>query len=454
MPNRSTLLKEQLSSSIGLPLSEVLSAQAIEQVCQKHQHQYRQTLFTPVVTLWMWLSQVLETDKSLRNAVARVMAWSASNGCAIPSTDTGGYCKARQRLPLSIIEHFRKQSGTHLDEQLKPEHLWCGRRVKICDGSSVTLSDTPANQQEYPQPSNQAPGCGFPMMKILVVFSLATGALLEVLTAPLNTMDVTLLRPLYAHLTPEDVVLADRAFGTYVDLALIVQHKADGVFRRHHARKSDFRRGKKLGIGDHIVTWKRPRKCAAGMSLEAFLSLPEQLTVREVHVLVQQPGFRSREIIIVTTLLDATCYSRAKLAQLYLLRWQVEVNLKHLKTTLGMKFLAVKTPQMARKELNIYLLAYNLLRTLMWQAGQAQQADPLRLSLQGTRQQFNHFIPQFAGAAKRQRQSLYQALLTVIASDPLPYRPNRVEPRAKKRRPNHYPLLQQPRSAFKAKFAA
>ncbi|NET52085.1 MAG: IS4 family transposase [Merismopedia sp. SIO2A8] len=228
-----------------------------------------------------------------------------------------------------------------------PEHLWCGRRVKVCDGSSVTLSDTPANQHAYPQPSNQAPGCGFPMMKILVVFSLATGALLEVLTAPLNTMDVTLVRLLYAHLTPEDVILADRAFGTYVDLALIAQHKADGVFRKHHARKSDFRKGKKLGIGDPIVTWTRPKRCAAGMSLDEFRSIPEQLTVREVHVLVQQPGFRSREIIIVTTLLDTTLYTRAKLAQLYLLRWQVEVNLKHLKTTLGMEFLAVKTPEMA-----------------------------------------------------------------------------------------------------------
>ena len=228
-----------MSSSVGLPFSDILSAQAIDHVCQEHQHQYRQTLFTPVVTLWMWLSQVLDTDKSLRNAVARVMAWSASHGCEIPSADTGGYCKARQRLPLPIIEHFRKQSGTHLDEQLKPEHLWCGRRVEVCDGSSVTLSDTLANQQAYPQPSNQAPGCGFPMMKILVVFSLATGALLEVLTAPLNTMDVILVRQLYQHLTPNDVVLADRAFGTYVDLALIAQHSADGVFRKHHARKSD-----------------------------------------------------------------------------------------------------------------------------------------------------------------------------------------------------------------------
>lgn len=454
MTNRSTLLKEKLSNSVGLPFSDMLSTQSIDQVCHAHHLRYRQTLFTPVITLWMWLSQVLDTDHSLRNAVARLIAWSASNGCALPSADTGGYCKARQRLPLAVIEHLRQQSGTQLEDQLTPEHLWCGRRVKVCDGSSVTLSDTPANQAEYPQPSNQAPGCGFPMMKILVVFSLATGALLEVLTAPLNTMDVTMVRSLYAHLTPDDVVLADRAFGTYVDLALIAQHKADGVFRKHHARKSDFRKGKKLGIGDHIVTWTRPKKCAAGMSLEAFRSIPEQLTVREVHVLVQQPGFRSREIIIVTTLLDATCYTRAKLAQLYLVRWQVEVNLKHLKTTLGMEFLAVKTPEMARKELNVYLLVYNLLRTLMWQAGEAQHSDPLRLSLQGTRQHFNHFIPQFAAATDRRRHSLYQALLTVIASDPLPDRPNRVEPRAKKRRPNHYPLLQQSRSDFKAKLAA
>ena len=177
MTNRSTLLKHQLSNSVGLPFSQVLSAQTIEQVCQDRHLAYRQTLLTPVVTLWMWLSQVLDTDKSLRNAVARLIAWSAASGSEVPSADTGGYCKARQRLPLSVIEHLRKQSGTQLDEQLKPEHLWCGRHIQVCDGSSVTLSDTQANQQQYPQPSNQAPGCGFPMMKILVVFSLATGAL-------------------------------------------------------------------------------------------------------------------------------------------------------------------------------------------------------------------------------------------------------------------------------------
>ncbi len=176
---------------------------------------------------------------------------------------------------------------------------------------------------------------------------------------------------------------------------------------------------------------------------------------REVHLLIQQPGFRPTEIILVTTLLDPKRYPKAKLAQLYQFRWQAtEVNLKHLKTTLKMEMIAAKTPEMVQKEIYMHLLAYNLLRTLMWQSVQSTGVSPLRLSLQQTRQQFNHFRPQFAMATDLQRRQFYNTLLNVIATLLVPLRPNRVEPRVVKRRPKPFPRMQQPRSVLKAKLAA
>ena len=230
---------------------------------------------------------------------------------------------------------------------------------------------------------------------------------------------------------------------------------ADAVFRKHHARHCDFRRGKKLGIGDHIVQWQRPARCPPSMSLSDFEALPESIEVREVHLLIQQPGFRPKEIILVTTLLDPKHYSKAKLAELYQLRWQAtEVNLKHLKTTLKMEMIAAKTPEMVQKDIYMHLLAYNLLRTLMWQSVQSTAVSPLRLSLQQTRQQFNHFRPQFAMATGQQRRQFYTTLLKVISTLLVPLRPNRVEPRVVKRRPKPFPRMQQPRSVLKTKLAA
>ena len=231
------------------------------------------------------------------------------------------------------------------------------------------MPDTKVNQTAYPQHSNQAPGCGFPIAKILVMFSLATGAAMGVLIDALNTSDVTLARRLYSTLRPGDVALADRAFGTYVDLVLVQSQQADVVFRRHQSRKSDFRRGKKLGIADHIVTWNKPLRRPKAMSAEEFAHLPDCVKVREVHFPIRQQGFRTKEIIVVTTLLDAKTYTKAQLAKLYQLRWEVEVDLRHVKTTLGMDELRGKTPQMVRKEIYVHLIAYNLLRTLMWEAG-------------------------------------------------------------------------------------
>jgi len=455
MPNQAAILKQKFQDSLALPFEQVLSEAVIQKVLEEQGVSYRQTLYTPIVTVWAWVSQVLDSDKSLSNAVSRVIAWLAAAGEEVPSADTGGYSKARKRLPLSVLKPLFKRTAEALQAEVKPEQRWCGRRVKAYDGTTVTMSDTPANQASYPQHSNQKFGCGFPLAKVVVWFCVTTGAVLEVAMAEFSTSEWKLARQLYATLQPDDVVVADSAYGTYVDLALVHSVQADAVFRKHHARQCDFRRGKKLGIGDHIVHWQRPERCPQSMSPVDFEALPPSIEVREVHLLIQQPGFRPKEIVLVTTLLDSKRYPKSRLAELYQLRWQAtEVNFKHLKTTLKMEMIFAKTPEMVQKEIWVQMLAYNLLRTLMWQSAQQAKVSPLRISLQGTRQQFNQFRPGLAQATAKSRRWLYTTLLEVISDHLVPLRPNRAEPRVTKRRPKSFPRMQQPRSVLKAKLVA
>jgi len=455
MPNRAAILKQKFQDSLALPFEQVLPEAVIQKLLYEYGVSYRQTLYTPMVTVWAWMSQVLDSDKSLSNAVSRVIAWLGSAGEVVPSADTGAYSKARKRLPLALLNPLLKRTVEALQAEVKPEERWCGRRVKAYDGTTVLMSDTPANQASYPQHSNQKVGCGFPLAKLVVWFCVTTGAVLEVSMAAFTTSEWELARQQYAKLQPNDVVVADSAYGTYVDLALVGLANADAVFRKHHARHCDFRRGKKLGIGDHIVRWQRPQQCPQSMRSTDFEALPESIEVREVHLLLQQPGFRPKEIVVVTTLVDSKRYPKAKLARLYQLRWQAtEVNFKHLKTTLKMEMIFAKTPEMVQKEIWMHLLAYNLLRTLMWQSAQQAEVSPLRISLQGTRQQFNQFRPDLAQATAKNRHRLYATLLDVITDQLVPLRPNRAEPRVAKRRPKSFPRMQQPRSVLKAKLVA
>ena len=250
-----------------------------------------------------------------------------------------------------------------------------------------------------------------------------------------------------------DVLLADRAYGTYVDLALLQARGAHGVFRKHHKRSRDWKRTQKLGDSDYLVEWTKPRHCPSHMSLEVFESLPATLIVREVDCVIEKPGFRTRHVTVVTTLVDPKLYPKAKLALLYRWRWGVETNLKHVKTTLGMEMLDAKTPEMVRKAIYIHLLAYNLLRTLMLQAAQKSGVQLLQISFQGTRQLFRHFLGDLKDSKGAKLQQLYENLLDCIAHKLVPKRPNRSEPRVRKRRPKAYPLMQQPRSQLKAALA-
>jgi Transposase DDE domain len=245
--------------------------------------------------------------------------------------------------------------------------------------------------------------------------------------------------------------VADSAYGTYADLALVQASHADAVFRKHHARHCDFRRGKRFATGDHLVQWQRPAQCPKAMTQAEYEALPASLAVREVRFSISTPGLRPKVIILVTSLLDPKAYPKAQLAMLYRLRWQAtEVNFRYLKTTLQMEMIAAKTPDMVQKDIYMHLLAYNLLRTLMWQAAQTHQQSPLQISLQATRQSFNQFQPLLAQVAQTAHPSFYRTLKSIIATLLIPERPNRAEPRVVKRRPKPFPRMQQPRRSLKA----
>jgi hypothetical protein len=455
MANQSDILKQHLFSSLGFPWQDALPESRMEAILEAEGIRYRQRLYTPIVTVWGMIYQVLCPDGSLRETVKWLRKCVLEGGVTPPSSDTGAYSKARSRLPERLLKRLIGESAEPLEQQVSTEHQWCGRRVRVFDGSTILMSDSAANQADYPQHGNQQPGCGFPIARIVVFFSLMTGAVVLTRIATWTTSETALSRSLYADLMPGDVVMADQLHGNYVDLALIQEQGCDGVLRKHHARKTDFRKGKKHGIGDHQVEWRKPTRCPKHMSQAVFEALPATLQVREVSLRLTRQGWRDQGIIVVTTLLDAQRYTARQLTELYGYRWRAaEINLRHLKTTLNVEFLAAKSPEMVRKELWAHLLAYNLLRSVMEQAVPQADFQRERLSLQGTRQGFRAILSDLAVATQPLRTALYADLLQEVAQDLLPQRPQRQEPRVVKRRPNPFPRMRQPRSVLKAKLAA
>lgn len=353
---RVQILKEQFNQSLGLPFKELLPTSVIEQSMKELKIRYYRRLFDSAVTLWAFLSEVLDADKSCHNAVSKIIAYLAGLEVEIPSlrdaprtTDTSAYCQARSRLPETLLQKLFRQTGQNLQEKVTTEYLWCGRNVKVIDGSTVSMPDTIENQKAYPQPKSQTPGCGFPIAKLGVIFSLATGAAVALCIDVLNTHDMKLARNLYQFLNPLDILLGDRAFCAYADLISIKSLNCDAVFRKHQARKTTTRKGKIIGSSDKLVTWHKPKKCPQGLSLSDFSALPLTLTIQEIYYYIVIPGFRTERVSLITTLLDTTTYPTLKIVELYYQRWQVELDLKHLKTTLGMDILRCKTPSMVRK---------------------------------------------------------------------------------------------------------
>jgi len=446
-------LRRQYLQDGDLPFTNVFSEQVVARALTAIQAFWLDRIYSPLVTLWVFLGQVLSADHSCRAAVARLIAHRVSRGQDPCSSETGAYCQARKRLPEKFFSDVARQTGQALEANVDPQWLWKGRRVHVFDGSSVSMPDTPENQHAYPQPVVQKPGLGFPLARIAAVFSLACGAVLDLAIcryAGKGQSELGMLRTLWNMFLPGDVMLADRLMCSWTEMVLLKGRGVDTVTSLCK-RKADFRRGKRLGKGDHIVRWPKPTKPRT-IDRKTYNSLPEFLTVRETRVRVEQAGFRTQTIIVVTTLLDTESVTRDDLAQLYRARWNAELDLRSLKQTMQMDILRCKTPELVRKEIWTHILAYNLIRTIIAQAATQHGIDPRSISFKGAIQTLEAFQPVIAMQDHHDstvRMNLYQQLLDAIAIHRVADRPDRFEPRRTKRRPKRYDRLMKPRHEAK-----
>jgi hypothetical protein len=427
-------------------LDAVLTEAHITELCDAVGHGWRRCFWRPAVVILTFLRQVLLPQCSCRQTVALTLADPTFSSAKRrrPDGDPSAYSQARQRLPLALFERLARSLSQRLVE---PDERWCGHRVRVVDGSSVSMPDTPNLQRVFPQPVTQARGCGFPVARLLAVFCWHSGAWLELLVDSLHVGETTLLRRVLNVFEPGDLVLADRLFGNYVELALLQARGVQAVCRVNRARRIDLREGKRLGKHDRLMTWTRPRSVNVSGIPERNAELPETLTVRVVRITTTcRRGWRRRRIDLVTTLLDPVAYPPEVLGELYRQRWLAELCLRSVKTTLGMDVLRCKSPEMVRKELAVFQVVYNLIRALMRHAARLHGTDPQRLSFAGTRQRLLAELPHWTAARSRRTQfRILRRLLADLAGDPLPQRPDRHEPRAIKRRRKSFPYLVHPR---------
>jgi hypothetical protein len=443
--------RRQLNSGLlfGPVVREILSLEHIEEQCRRAGHQWRDSFWSPSVTLLTFLLQVLSGEKTLRSAVAALLTQLAARGIEHrPSVDPSAYCQARRRLPLGVVGQLSDELASRMQTQVSEEYRWHGHRIVKVDGTTVSMPDTPGLQKAFPQPETQKPGCGFPIARLVVLFSWATGAVIREVAGNLHVAENNLFRAHYADwIESGDVVLADRHYCSYVDLARLSAQGVFVVYRLHQRRPADFRTGRKLGRNDRLVTWRRPELWlpSFGISREDFERLPETLTVRIIRISHVPKGFRSHTVVVVTTLLAPVAYPAAEIGGLYRDRWTVELNLRSLKTHLGMDILRGQSEDVVRKEIAVHLLDYNLIRLLMWRAAREHARNLHRLSFTGTLHRVRQLAPSMLLAPDRNDGRMLTALLAWIASDLVPDRPNRIEPRRKKRRPKEYSLLNKPR---------
>ena len=438
----------------GLPLGSVLPAAEIERIFRRHDGLFGDTynsVYNTAVVLWAFLSQVLADGKmrSCTAAVARVIDFAILTEQDPPSTDTSAYCRARHKLDEKALYELVVESAAKIECAAPHEWLWCGRHAKLVDGFTATMPDTPENQAEFPQQKSQKPGIGFPIMRACVIISLATACVIDAAFGPYSgkqTGETALFRQMLDSFLAGDVAVFDRFYGSYMMLALLMLRDVDACARLHQGRHGDFRRGKRLGKYDRLVTWERPKR-PEWMDQATYETIPKTLTLRMIRYNVVEPGCRTKCVTIVTTLLDPKQYSKDDIAELYGCRWNVEVDILHIKQTLNLDHLRCKTPEMVRKEFWTTLLAYNLIRRIICAAATEHGKLPRRIS-------FTRTCTTILTAWSNLSLDYYgpkalKLLLKQIASLKTPHRPGRFEPRVLKRRRHRYPLMRKPRKKLK-----
>ncbi|MCA9147422.1 MAG: IS4 family transposase [Planctomycetaceae bacterium] len=460
LPLRFSLVLRSFLQHAGLPFSDALSEDEIQKVFDTQDVGFamqEDEVYCPAVTLWAFLSQVLFKDeqRSCAAAVARVVVMFVALGKDSPSSNTGAYCRARAKLPESVLQELVEDVARRCEQQVPTAWLWKGRHVHLVDGTTFSMPDTEANQAEFPQPNTQQAGLGFPIARLVVLVSLATALTTGYAMGPYSgkeSGETALLRQLFEQFSVGDILLGDRYYCGWFTLVLLLQRGVDVVTRQHQLRTTDFRRGRRLGKSDHLVVWPKPAR-PDWMDKETYDSLPDSLTVRELEVCVEQPGFRVDSFVVVTTLTQATRYSNADIAKLYHKRWLAELDIRAIKISLGMDVLRCKSPEMIRREVAACLLAYNLIRQTMLQSAYQAGVSPRHQSFTAALQKI---------AAGFVVLAVLETCATTVGDthrEQLPshrvgHRPDRIEPRCLKRRPKSQKLLTIPRDQARADLLA
>ena len=410
----------------------------------------RKRIYTRTLTFWCFIWQVLQPHTACRAVVRKVQAEHETRRRRIDESSSA-YCQARARLPLTLVQNGMEQSAQCADRLALHRVPGWNRPVKVIDATSFQTPDTLDNEKRYHYPTGQKKGCGFPVMRALAIFSLASGAISNIGTAACYTGEMVMLKPLWPTLLPGDIALGDRMYGCFVFLAAMPLQGVDVVARLSKSRNLDLRHATKLGPNDWLTSLPKPDKPPAYLTPAEWKALPASISVRIIRSRIQIKGFRTRTIWIVTTLLDAQIYPASAICDLYLQRWQMELSFRDLKTTMGMESLRCRTPDMIEKELRVFLIAYNCVRALMVEAAITNALPRQRISFKGAVDSLRSFAPVMLRTnSKPSRARLYARLLDILGADALPLRPGRSEPRAVKKRPKPYPLLTQSRHRFKA----
>jgi len=442
----------------GLPFAHVLDAQAIRQAFARRDALFAEdAIFSTEIVLWAFLAQALRDGKgaACTQAVADIAVYLVQTGGRPPSGDTGDYCRARAKLDLSALRQLVRHVAEQLGAQSNEDWLWHARHAKLVDGFTFTMPDTPDNQQAFPQPSSQPPGVGFPIARACAVLSLATGCLHDLAVGPYagkESGETALLRQLLDGFQAGEVAVFDRYFCSFMMLGLLALRGVDVCARLHQRRQRNLRQARRLGPGDHLVMWVRPRR-PAWMSEQTYATIPAALVLRQVEFVVSEPGKRPETITVVTTLTDPQAYSAVDIAELYNCRWNVELDILQIKHTLHLDHLRCKRPEMVLRELWVTLLAYNLIRKVIATAAAVHGKPPRRLGFTLACQKILSSWMLLATGACQETAAIWRLTLKHIAANEVANRPGRIEPRVLKRRRHRYPLMTRPRDELRKELA-
>jgi len=438
----------------GLPFAQVLSPESIQQAFLDENALFAQNdIYSTQIVLWAFLAQTLRDGKgaACASAVADITNYMTHTSQLPPSISTGDYCRARAKLSLPALDRLVGDAAAGLESQAQPSWLWKGLHPKLADGFTFTMLDTPENQQAFPQMKTQTAGVGFPIARACVVLSLSTGCVCKSAIGPYQgkeTGETALLRQMLDAFEENDVIVFDRYYCSFMMLALFSLRKVHVCVRLHQRRHSDLSHRRRLGPGDHLVTWTRPPK-PAWMTQEQYEQIPQTLTLREVKFDVTVPGRRTQTLTVVTTLIDPQQYTPEDIAALYGFRWNAELDIRQIKQTLNLDHVCCKTPEMVRRHMLVTLLAYNLIRKVMATSAAIHGKQPRQLGFTLACQMIlSSYLTLSTGLCPNPHQQ-YQVMLRNIAANEVGNRPGRIEPRVLKRRTQHYPLMQRPREELR-----